>query len=734
MKKSIGSGPIGGGIGSLESNSLPSLEGSTYSTLQDWFDVSQSAGKISGGEITDNGDGTVSVAAGTGYIKTTDNDIGSTKFFDWDADLSLEITNNTTKYIYVSYNAGSPIVATSATIPSDRNTNVLLGMVYREDSTIHIVSAGLYIGGFPKNVFFKDIEVNGKLQRVLGLSISETGTRNIEISSGIVYAGYSRTIVPGFDSSGTDKFTYHYGDDSHGWASVADQTQIDNTQYYDSTAGALATLSNNNRYGVHWVYEEVSGLVHVVYGTGDYTLSEAQLAQPPSSIPTLLMDFCLLIGKIVIQKNAASFESTESAFTQKFTPSLVFAHNDLSALQGGTTDEYYHLTAAEAIAVSNLGKLTNITKPSTATLTADECKGTLISNYGQSAQNVLTLPPAAEGLNFTVVISTAGAGAFYLSPDGSDRIYLDGTDIGPARVGMETPAVGAMIAFTAFQTGASSYAWAAQTIAGTWLDLFEFDVVSTQVIGGKFSTLSGETISVDWGDGSALSTYSGTDQVWSKDYGSAVNKTVKIYSASALTKFSMTQSGANITFDLADLPRGLTDFNCQGSNTVTGDLADLPRGLTYFLCYGSNTITGGLSGLPSVLTHILCTGSNTITGNLSDLPSGFIYFRCAGSNTVTGDLSGLPSELTYFYLTGSNTVSDYPGKTWTTTMTRFVLRGDAALSATEVDQLLIDLDDDLTWSAGDAITITGNCDPPTAAADAAIASLEAEGVTVTVNT
>ena len=313
-------------------------------------------------------------------------------------------------------------------------------------------------------------------------------------------------------------------------------------------------------------------------------------------------------------------------------------------------------------------KLKTIIKPSTATLTADECKGTLISNYGQSAQNVLTLPPAAEGLNFTVVISTAGAGAFYLSPDGSDRIYLDGTDIGPARVGMETPAVGDMIAFTAFQTGASSYAWAAQTIAGTWLDLFEFDVVSTQTIGGQFSTLPGETISVDWGDGSALSTYSGTDQSWSKDYGSAVSKTVKIYGASALTKFAMNDPDAVITFDLVDLPRGLIVFYCSGYNTITGDIADLPSGLESFRCYGSNTI------------------------------------------------------------------SDYSGKTWTTTMTRFDLQGNASLSAAEVDQLLIDLDDDLTWSTGDVITITGNCDPPTAAADAAIASLEAEGVTVTVNT
>jgi len=450
---------------------LLTLGDPTYSTIQDWFVTFQSSGKISGGVIIDNGDGTIKVTAGTGYIKPTDDDIGQTMFFDWDENSSLEITNNTTKYVYVSYNGGSPIITVSATIPEDRNTNVLLGMVYREDTTIHIVTAGLYVGGFPNHVFFKDIEVNGKLQRVSGLSISETGVRNFEISSGIVYAGYTRTAVPKFDSSDTDKFTYHYGDDSHGWTSVADQTQIDNIQYYDSTAGSLDDLSNSNRYGVHWVYEELSGDVHVVYGSGDYTSSEAQLAQPPSSVPTLVKDMCLLIGKIVIQKGSSSFEPIESAFIQKFTPSLVFAHNDLSALQGGTTDEYYHLTAAEATAVSNLGKITNVIKSSTTTLTADECKGTLINNYGQVDETTLTLPTADEGLNFMAIIGTDGAGSFHLKAGSSDKIYLDGTALDDGdKVSLTTPVVGNAINFTSFQTGASSYDWIAQTIDGTWID------------------------------------------------------------------------------------------------------------------------------------------------------------------------------------------------------------------------------------------------------------------------
>lgn len=56
--------------------------------------------------------------------------------------------------------------------------------------------------------------------------------------------------------------------------------------------------------------------------------------------------------------------------------------------------------------------------------------------------------------------------------------------------------------------------------------LFSFEVNNTQTIGGLFSTISGKTISVDWGDGGTRSTYTGTDQAYSKDYGSAGDRTV----------------------------------------------------------------------------------------------------------------------------------------------------------------------------------------------------------------
>jgi predicted secreted protein len=243
------------------------------------------------------------------------------------------------------------------------------------------------------------------------------------------------------------------------------------------------------------------------------------------------------------------------------------------------------------------------------------------------------------------------------------------------------------------------------------LFFFGFQVVNTQVISGLFSTLAGTPISVDWGDGSARSTYAGTNQLWSKDYGSAGNRLVRIYGTQNLTRFTMERALSNVQFDLADLPTGMTAFLCTGSNTVTGDLADLPADMTYFRC----------------------EGSNTVTGDLANLPTGMTSFNCQGSNTVTGDLANLPAGLTYFNCQGSNTINAYTGKTWTTKPATFNLRGFSSLDQTEVDNLLVDLDEDLVWAAGDAITILGNCAAPGAAGLAAIANIEAEGATVTVN-
>ena len=218
---------------------------------------------------------------------------------------------------------------------------------------------------------------------------------------------------------------------------------------------------------------------------------------------------------------------------------------------------------------------------------------------------------------------------------------------------------------------------------------------------------------MDWGDESVRSTYSGTEQIWSHDYGSAGDYVVRIFGSVALTKFKMDESDANISFDLAHLPVSLKKFRVTGDNTVFGSLARLSRGLVEFVCWGDNIISGDLAHLPEGLETFTCWGDNIISGDLAKIPDGVAYFKCGGNNVV----------------------ANYSGKTWTTKPSTFVLKpvSPGGLSTAEVDQLLIDFDDDLTWASGNVINLTGANAARSSASDAAVASIEAEGATVITN-
>jgi len=373
----------------------------TYSSIQDWLNTTQSAGKLTGGGISDNGDGTVTVAAGTGFIKTTDSDIGVTKFLDWAEDTSVSLTDDSINYIYVEYNAGSPQVVSSTSRPTDRNTNILLGQVYRDGTDLHITTAGQVVSNYASKTFWKDIEVNGKFQRVSGFIISEKADRKFAVSSGLTYAGLTKITLPAFDSSSGHTFTAVYQDGAGGWTFSPGQTQIDNL-HYDDGSGTLAELSDPQGwwsfFGVHWIYEDTDGHVFVVYGRDDYRLDDAVNAQPPSSLPDLLVEIGLLVGKIVIEKNASSFETIESPFDIAFTPSVIVYHNELAGIEGGT----YHLEQADYDALTDAN--------------------------AQLAELQTDGSPTFAGLDITGLtdgyVPYVGAGEFADSP-----IYTDGTCI-----------------------------------------------------------------------------------------------------------------------------------------------------------------------------------------------------------------------------------------------------------------------------------------------------------------
>jgi hypothetical protein len=318
------------------------------------------AGRLYGGEIINNGDGTVHINAGCGIVKTVDGQIeeiptsydsaaiSKNKYICWDTITSLTLTDNAYNYIYYD-GAEDTIKATTNFYSISFYRDFTLGRAYRGNGDITVRLCGTNLWNFDRRVQLFGEEVFPVI-RGTGLILADAGTRNISISAGVLWAELvNRFSVDAFNSTlATDSFTYWWYDGVSGYNSAPDSSQIDN--FYYNNSGTLTELTNN-RYSVHWVYVVHDGSVHIVYGTGDYSLANAQLTNPPSQIPGLLNAYASLIGRIIIQKNSPTITEISSAFAKIFSSSAVTNHNDLGGLNSG---EYIHLTAAEKVTFDNI--------------------------------------------------------------------------------------------------------------------------------------------------------------------------------------------------------------------------------------------------------------------------------------------------------------------------------------------------------------------------------------------
>ncbi len=406
----------------VQMQTLARISGSTFSTVQDLQNIFHSAGWVTGGGITDDADGTITVAAGTGLIRATDGQTVEILYFDWasEAGANVNLPDADTSYVYAEYNAGSPRVVAVTVERTDVNTNVLLATIYRDGTTLHINDADKFTVGDHAARMIQRLLDTVPYGRKSGGIISETGTRNIAFTAGDFWRGLTEFSTSAFDSSGADNFSYWYKP-AGAWTEVTAQSAIDKTQYNDFGTG-LATLSNN-KYGVHWVYLGVDDDVDVVYGIGDYTLADAEDAQPPSSVPEHINVAGILAGKIIIKKDDDLFTQLESAFTTTFQGSLATDHGGLAGLADDDHTQYLLADGSRALAgawslgsqdLTGGGVITGSTLEATGATAADDnaaigftaTDGIVIT--GQGSTYDMVFKNDADAIVFSVLTGTTG--------------------------------------------------------------------------------------------------------------------------------------------------------------------------------------------------------------------------------------------------------------------------------------------------------------------------------------
>jgi hypothetical protein len=273
------------------------------------------------------------------------------------ANTALAVTDNALNYIYVTWNAGSPIyAATTDRSLLTHSLNIPVGRLEMSSGSIEysITYGFLSKGSAVRNIDrLMRINNDGGIQRESGLGISETATRVVNIGSGYAWFGLTRLPLDAIVMGAVGviaQLKYHSGGV---WASST-ITQYNNSQYDNGTN--LVSLGVG-RYAVNWVYRNIiTNEMDIVLGNGNYTLAQAEASQRPPR-PETIDAFYVLCGRIIAQNGATASTVIENVSSTAFTQAAVSIHNDLSGIQGGTTGEYYHLTNAQH---STLGTATSI--------------------------------------------------------------------------------------------------------------------------------------------------------------------------------------------------------------------------------------------------------------------------------------------------------------------------------------------------------------------------------------
>lgn len=237
--------------------------------------------------------------------------------------------------------------------------------------------------GLSNKILKRNMETN-RFAYVNGLLLSETGTRNIVVSSGKVWNGVYENFSQEVNSA-TDIVRLGYTLSNGTWTSMP-ITQYPNTQY--DTGHGLATLttgtdSTTYRYAVIWVYRSASNkkAIEVFLGNGDYTLEEAKASQEPA-IPEGIKTNGFLVGRIIVKKGANLATQIDKAWSNKFSSSISSDHNSLTGKEGGGVDidgisHYYHVSKDQITKLDKLDlPITNKVNATTApTATDDNTKG-----------------------------------------------------------------------------------------------------------------------------------------------------------------------------------------------------------------------------------------------------------------------------------------------------------------------------------------------------------------------
>jgi hypothetical protein len=263
------------------------------------------------------------------------------------------LINNDTNYIIIEYNNGVPrynVLDNEGTV--DFSSILLYMIVYRTNNFIHVLEFGDEGAGLPSKLNER-IVYTDRFARESGCSLGLSGSTGIvTLSSGVVWNATNRQIVNDTTSLGLFFRNFHSGGT---WVYTTTANTINNLYYDNGTDLVSATAG---KYLVNWYFrgQELNDHLYEVVSDGQFDNILLADASSEPNLPELITSHTFLVGRIIIEVSATT-GITQSAFSSVFQPSgAPGVHNDLTNIQGGLPNQYYHLDSNK---YNNLA-LTNI--------------------------------------------------------------------------------------------------------------------------------------------------------------------------------------------------------------------------------------------------------------------------------------------------------------------------------------------------------------------------------------
>jgi hypothetical protein len=330
--------------------------------VQDFFRHAWSSGITDGCLITDNGDGTVNISSGEVLIRDIAEDDADLKSLVISSTTNLALIDNEVNYLYINYNGGALVWNVGTSISDfDGLTKVIGYAVGRNGLTLNVVDLRKINVDFGRKGRRQKVEADGYIysgwhRSTLARSTLGSSGLNVTVGAGKYYYFDNPFSQSAFDTSiaGTalpNVFRYFYNRTGN-WTQIAQQKTINNTQY--DNAGTLVTLGNN-KFRTDWVFMVMCGVapyLAVIMGDDEYgSLSAAQAAPHPNTLPPQFEGIGVLIGQIVVEKSLTTLNVQQAGSATFALSAGASNHNDTANIQGGTSGEYYHLTSAEYAAL-----------------------------------------------------------------------------------------------------------------------------------------------------------------------------------------------------------------------------------------------------------------------------------------------------------------------------------------------------------------------------------------------